>query len=66
MAVVCPECDNPIIIDIDEVEEGETVLCEECGMELEVVSTDPLELAPVDEAGYDDEEDAHAVDEEDE
>jgi len=66
MAVVCPECDNPIVIDTDEVEEGETVTCEECGMELEIVSTDPLELAPMDDTGYDDEEDAPALDEEDE
>ena len=66
MAVVCPECDNPITVDADEVEEGETVQCEECGMELEVVSADPLELAPMDVIGYDDEEDAHALDEEDE
>jgi alpha-aminoadipate carrier protein LysW len=66
MAVVCPECDNPITVDADEVEEGETVQCEECGTELEVVSTDPLELAPMDVIGYDDEEDAHAPDEEDE
>ena len=63
MAVVCPECDTPIIVDADEVEEGETVQCEECGMELEVVSTDPLELAPMDDTGYDDEEDAPALDE---
>jgi len=55
MAVVCPECDNPIDIN-DEVDEGETVQCEECGTELEVVSVDPLELAPVEEAGYDDED----------
>ena len=67
MAVVCPECDNPITVDADEVEEGETVLCDECGMELEVVSVDPLELAPVEEAGYDDEDDAaHVADEDDE
>jgi alpha-aminoadipate carrier protein LysW len=66
MAVVCPECDNPIVVDTDEVEEGETVSCDECGMELEVVSVDPLELAPIDEAGYDDEDDAHVADEDDE
>ena len=65
MAVVCPECDNPIVIDTDEVEEGETVQCDECGIDLEVVSVDPLELAPVDEAGYDDEDTAQ-VDEEEE
>jgi hypothetical protein len=31
-----------------------------------VVSIDPLELAPVEDVGYDDEEDAHEVDEEEE
>lgn len=66
MAVVCPECDNPITVDADEVEEGETLQCDECGMELEVVSVDPLELAPIDEAGYDDEGDARGFDEDDE
>lgn len=66
MAVVCPECDNPITIDSDEVEEGETVQCEECGLELEVVSIDPLELAPIDEEGYDDEDDVPVADEDDE
>ena len=66
MAVVCPECDTPIPIDPDEVEEGETVQCDECGMELEVVSTDPLELAPVDIIGYDDEDDTPVVEEDEE
>jgi alpha-aminoadipate carrier protein LysW len=58
MSVVCPECDNPLDIDVDDLEEGEIVQCEECGTDLEVVSSDPLELAPVDEEGYDDEDDA--------
>jgi alpha-aminoadipate carrier protein LysW len=66
MAVVCPECDNPITIDADEVEEGETVQCDECGTELEVVSVDPLELAPVDVLAYDDEENSPAVEEDEE
>lgn len=66
MAVVCPECDNPMDVDVDEVEEGETLQCSECGLELEIVSTDPLELAPVDSSGYDDEDDSHLSDEEDE
>ncbi len=66
MAVVCPECDNPIVVDTDEVEEGETVTCEECGTELEVVSVEPLELAPVEDEGYDDEDLSHDEDEEDE
>jgi alpha-aminoadipate carrier protein LysW len=66
MAVVCPECDNPLTIDADEVEEGETMQCDECGADLEIVSVDPIEIAVVDEAGYDDEEAARHDDEEDE
>ncbi len=71
MATTCPECDNMIDIDEDEVEEGETVTCDECGSEMEIVSTDPLQIAPVDAEGYDDEEDSYSsvrrdADEEDE
>ena len=66
MAVVCPECDNPITVDADDVEEGETVQCDECGTELEVVSVEPLELAPVDIVGYDDEDDSPDLDEDEE
>jgi alpha-aminoadipate carrier protein LysW len=66
MAVVCPECDNPIVVDADEIEEGETIQCDECGTELEVVSADPLELAPVDVLAYDDEESSPAVEEDEE
>jgi len=66
MAVVCPECDNPITVDADEVEEGETVMCDECGLELEVVSVDPLEVAPIEDSGYDDEDEAHGVEEDEE
>ncbi len=65
-AKVCPECDNPLTIDVDEVEEGETVVCDECGTELEIVSVDPLEIAPVDAEGYDDEDLSHDVAEDDE
>lgn len=67
MSVVCPECDNPLDIDVDDVEEGEIITCDECGTELEIVSSDPLEIAPVDEEGYDDEDETpNIVDDEDE
>ena len=55
MAKLCPECDNPLDIDVDEVDAGETLTCEECGAELEIVSVEPLEVALVDGEGYDDE-----------
>ncbi len=61
MATTCPECDNLLDIDVDDVEEGETVTCDECGTELEIVSTEPLQIAPVDAEGYDDEEDSYTT-----
>jgi alpha-aminoadipate carrier protein LysW len=66
MAVVCPECDNPIVVDADDVEEGETLQCDECGADLEVVSVDPLEVTSLEEAGYDDEDVTPADEDEDE
>ena len=66
MSVVCPECDNPLDIDVDDLEEGEVIQCDECGTDLEVVSSDPLELVPVDEEGYDDEEEPASSENEDE
>ena len=59
MATTCPECDNLLDIDEEEVEEGETVTCDECGTELEIVSTDPLQVTAVDAEGYDDEDDSY-------
>jgi len=39
----CPECET--VIDVgDDIEEGQRVDCPECGAELEVVNTNPLEL----------------------
>lgn len=66
MAVICPECDTPIVVDTEEVEEGETIQCEECGADLEVVSIDPVELMALDHEGYDEEEPAHVDDEDEE
>jgi alpha-aminoadipate carrier protein LysW len=50
----CPECEAAIDEEFEEI--GEVISCPECGVELEVISIDPVEfdLAPVDE---DEEED---------
>jgi alpha-aminoadipate/glutamate carrier protein LysW len=61
----CPECENDLDIEVDEVEEGDVVACEECGSEFEVVGVEPLELSRVD-AGYDDEEEFFDGEEEEE
>lgn len=63
---VCPECENDLDIDVEEVDEGDVVVCEECGTEFEVVATDPLELGKVDEDEYEDEDEDFLEDEEEE
>jgi len=40
---LCPECDTAIYVE-DDVEEGQTLDCPECGAELQVVNTNPVEL----------------------
>ena len=40
----CPECDAMIDIEEDQIEEGQTIECPECGAELEVVSLEPIEF----------------------
>lgn len=45
----CPECESELDIELDEVEEGDVIACEECGTEFEVVGVEPLELARVED-----------------
>ena len=52
----CPECDADVHVDTD-TDKGESVSCEECGTELEVVGLDPVELDIVEEDDLDDDED---------
>ena len=51
---ICSECESALDFDAEEVDEGDVIVCDECGTEFEVVATDPLELSKVDE-DYDDE-----------
>jgi alpha-aminoadipate/glutamate carrier protein LysW len=60
---ICPECESPLDFDEEDVEEGDVIICDECGTEFEVVATDPLELSKVEE-GYEDEDEE--VEDEDE
>lgn len=50
----CPECEA--IIDEEFEDIGEMISCPECGVELEVISIDPVEfdLAPIDDEEDDD------------
>jgi alpha-aminoadipate carrier protein LysW len=42
--VTCPNCDAVIDVDEEELDEGETLSCDECGATLTVSSLNPLEL----------------------
>src|SRR5512136_1826091 len=61
----CPECEA--IIDEEFEDVGEIISCPECGVELEVISIDPVEfdLAPVDDE-EESEDDFHFDDSDDE
>jgi alpha-aminoadipate carrier protein LysW len=62
--VTCPVCDGQIDVDEEDVDEGDSLSCDECGADLKVVSTDPLELESADEAEEEDEEEYVEEDEE--
>ena len=47
--VTCPLCDSEIGVDEDELDEGDVLVCDECGAELRVASVDPLELEEAEE-----------------
>ncbi len=59
--VNCPQCDAAIDVDEEELDEGDPLLCEECGDSLSVTGLNPLELSPEADADDDDED----VDEDD-
>jgi alpha-aminoadipate/glutamate carrier protein LysW len=66
----CPECEAAIDQEFEDV--GELISCPECGVELEVISVDPVEfdLAPIDDEEddgfrFDDAEDEEEWDDED-
>lgn len=64
--VNCPLCDAVIDVEEDELDEGDELTCEECGANLTVVSTDPIEIEPTaDEDDEEDEEDDDLDDDED-
>ena len=53
--IYCPECETNLDIDEEEVDEGEIVSCPECGSDFEIVTVNPIELKPVEEAVLDEE-----------
>jgi alpha-aminoadipate carrier protein LysW len=62
----CPECEAVIDEEFEDV--GELISCPECGVELEVISIDPVEfdLAPIDDDEEDEDDEFRFDDAEDE
>ena len=55
--VNCPLCDAVIDVDEEELDEGDSLICEDCGANLNVSGVSPLELTPGDDDADDDDDD---------
>jgi alpha-aminoadipate carrier protein LysW len=64
--VTCPKCQGLIDVDEEDVDEGDTISCDECGADLRVVGTDPLELESAEDLEEDEDEDDFLEDDEEE
>ena len=65
--VTCPVCEGTIDVEEEDVDEGDTISCDECGADLKVVGKDPLEVESAEEEEEDeDDEDFVEEDEEEE
>lgn len=57
--VECPLCDAPIDVEEEELDEGDFLICEECGANLIVAGLNPLEIEEAEDEfdGLDEDED---------
>ena len=59
----CPLCDAVLDYDEDELDEGDSLICEECGANLSVTGVSPLELTA--DSDEEEEEEEEELDDED-
>jgi alpha-aminoadipate carrier protein LysW len=64
--VTCPVCEGAIDVDVEDVDEGDTISCDECGADLKVVGTEPLEVESAEELEEEEEDDEDFVEDEEE
>ena len=55
--VTCPQCSTSIDVDEEELDEGDSLICEDCGANLNVTGVSPLELSKAEDDDVDDEDD---------
>jgi alpha-aminoadipate carrier protein LysW len=60
--VNCPNCDAVIDLDEEELDEGDTLTCDECGADLSVTGLDPLELETSEDEDEEEEEEDEDID----
>jgi alpha-aminoadipate carrier protein LysW len=60
--VNCPNCDAVIDLDVEELDEGDTLTCDECGADLSVTGLDPLELETTEDEDEEEEEEDEDLD----
>jgi alpha-aminoadipate carrier protein LysW len=66
LMVTCPKCEGKIDVDAEDVDEGDTISCDECGADLKVVGTDPVEVESAEEVEEEEDEDPDFVEDEEE
>jgi alpha-aminoadipate carrier protein LysW len=60
----CPKCGGAIDVDDDDVEEGDTISCDECGADLRVAGVHPLEVESTEDLDEEEEDDDFLEDDE--
>jgi alpha-aminoadipate carrier protein LysW len=55
--VTCPACNGAIDVDEEDVDEGDSISCDECGADLKVIGTNPLVLESAEELEEEEDED---------
>jgi alpha-aminoadipate carrier protein LysW len=61
--VNCPNCDSVVDVEEDELDEGDTLTCEECGATISVTSVDPIEVELEDDDDDDEDDEDFDFDE---
>jgi alpha-aminoadipate/glutamate carrier protein LysW len=54
---LCPECDFEIDVDEYDVDRGDTLECDNCGVTLEVIGLNPIEFESTSDEDEEDEDD---------
>jgi len=64
--VNCPKCEAVIDVDEEDLDEGDTITCDDCGAELNVTGLDPLDVELAEEEEEEEPDEDFDYDEEDE